>query len=126
MTPFEKMDAVCRYLNTPGLFRYPTNDGQYILSLASMPNSPWFKSYHWDSFTSPTVLCQIAERIGGFDDIHNCYYDREDWENNHYYAKLTIGNETRKYEACPYYSTGTIGSINYINFRDTSHMLLLK
>lgn len=126
MTPFEKMDAVCRYLNTPGLFRYLTNDGHILLDLASMPNSPWFKSYRWDSFTSPAVLCMIAEHIGGFDDIHNCYYDREDWANNHYYAKLTIGSETRKYEACPYSSTGIIGSINYIDFRNTSRMLLLK
>lgn len=126
MTPFEKMDAVCRYLKTPGVFRYLTNNGSTILNLAAMPNIPWFKSYRWDSFTSPTMLCKIAERIGGFDDIHNCYYDTEDWKNNHAKVKLTIGNETRIYGVCPPTSTGSVNNINYIDFSNTSRMLLLK
>ena len=124
MTPFEKMDAINEYLNTPGLFKYLTQSNGENVILTSMPNDPFFVTYRWDSYTSPAMLCEFAERIGGFDDIHNCYGDYDigssEWSNTHYLARLTIGNDVRYYEACPPSSTGDVGEIKYIDFSDTS------
>ena len=69
MTPFEKMDAVSDYLTEPGRFKYVTVHGNYLVSLAAEPNTPFFVSYRWDSCTSPAALCDFAKLIGGFDDI---------------------------------------------------------
>lgn len=122
MTSFEKMDAVCKYLNQPGLFKYETVHGNYLVLLASEPNSPYFVSYRWDSYTSPAVLCKFAELIGGFDDIHNCYGDYQfgsyDWQIWHYKVKLTIGNTTKYYQACPFVETGEVGEIQKIDLTD--------
>ncbi|MGO5542286.1 hypothetical protein ACTQWG_07255 [Blautia sp. HCP3S3_H10_1] len=126
MTPFEKMDAVCEYLTKPGLFKYVTVHGEYLVSLASEPNSPYFISYRWDSCTSPAALCQFAELIGGFDDIHNCYGDypigSDDWRSWHYIAKVRIGNETRNYAVCPLSPTGEVGEIQKIDLTDLGRM----
>ena len=59
----------------PGRFKYVTVHGNYLVSLAAEPNTPFFVSYRWDSCTSPAALCDFAKLIGGFDDIHNCYGD---------------------------------------------------
>lgn len=124
MTPFEKMEAINEYLNTPGLFKYLTRSNGENVRLASMPNTPFFVTYRWDSYTSPAILCEFAERIGGFDDIHDCYGDYDigssEWSNTHYLARLTIGNDVRYYEACPPSYTGDVGEIKYIDFSDTS------
>ncbi len=42
MTPFEKMDAVSDYLTEPGRFKYVTVHGNYLVSLAAEPNTPFF------------------------------------------------------------------------------------
>ena len=56
MTPFEKMDAVSDYLTEPGRFKYVTVHGNYLVSLAAEPNTPFFVSYRWDSCTSPAAF----------------------------------------------------------------------
>lgn len=126
MDPFEKMQAVCNYLLTPGLFKYLTNSHGELVALAATPNAPFFKSFRWDSAISPSILCEIAEAIGGFDDIHNCFLDYPpgsmNWYYTHYFVKLTIGDRTEKYQACPARTTGDVGDIEYIDFSDTSKM----
>ena len=114
MTPFEKMDAICQYLNKK--FNYLLNNGKKILNLAANPNGPYWTTYHWDSMISPSALCDFAKLIGGFDDIHNCYYDTGDWSNMHYKARLTIGNETRYFSACPLTPTGYVSEVKKIDF----------
>ena len=126
MTPFEKMDAVSDYLTEPGRFKYVTVHGNYLVSLAAEPNTPFFVSYRWDSCTSPAALCEFAKLIGGFDDIHNCYGDyqrgTEEWSRWHYVAKLTIGSETRNYAVCPMSPTGEVGETQMIDLTDLSNM----
>ena len=69
------------------------------------------------------MLCVFAERIGGFDKIHNCYGDyavgSSEWSYTHYYAKLTIGSEDRLYAVCPLSFTGEIGEVKKIDFSNT-------
>lgn len=113
-------------LSQPGRFKYVTVHGNYLVSLAAEPNTPFFVSYRWDSCTSPAALCDFAKLIGGFDDIHNCYGDyqrgTEEWSRWHYVAKLTIGSETRNYAVCPMSPTGEVGETQMINLTDLSNM----
>ncbi len=128
MTSFEKMSAVCNYLLNDLGFRYLTNDGASsakLLTLATQPNSPYFVSYRWDSYTSPAVLCEFADLIGGFDDIHNCYNDyprgSAQWSSMHYLCRVTIGSDVRYYQACPFADSGVV-SYSLIDFSNTSAM----
>ena len=96
-----------------GLFQRPSYRGEGILATV-------VKSWRFDSLTTPTILCSIAKEIGGFDKISNLYYDGS-W-NEHWYARVTIGNQSKDYTFCPDVSTGDIGEIQKINFLDTSKM----
>ena len=121
MDPFQKMQAVCSYLLKH--FRYSVvMDGSYV-TLAQYA-VPYWVSYRWNSYTSPTVLCAFAQKIGGFSDIHNCYGDYKvgttDWQITHYYCKVTRNGETRYYEACPSSDTGEISSYSTIDFTELS------
>lgn len=124
MTPPEKMWKICAGLL--GEFRYPLNDGTYLVFLAADPNGPFFLTNRWDSATSPSVLCKIAERVGGFTDIHNCYgdyaYGTPEWQNSHYYCKCVYQGEDYYFEACPLSPTGQIdrANIKWIDFNKTS------
>ena len=126
MTPFEKMDAISAYLREPGRFKYLTRYNDHVVSLAADPNEPFFVTYRWDSSTSPAILGEFAELVGGFDDIHYCFGDypvgSPSWSIWHYVVKLTIGNETRNYAVCPMGSTGNVEEIKMIDFSDLSNM----
>ena len=126
MTPFEKMDAISAYLREPGRFKYLTRYNDHTVSLAADPNAPFFVTYRWDSSTSPAILGEFAELVGGFDDIHYCFGDypvgSPSWSIWHYVVKLTIGNETRNYAVCPMASTGNVEEIKMIDFSDLSNM----
>ena len=118
MTNFQKVDRLGQVFRD-GVFKYLPNDsGRYLLTLAG-ESGPYFVTYRWDSAISPAVLCKIAERVGGFDDIHNCYgdypYGSADWANNHYYVRLRKGSEEFYVYGCPPTSSGTIDKINYLN-----------
>ena len=86
----------------------------------------FFVTYRWDSSTSPAILGEFAELVGGFDDIHYCFGDypagSPSWSIWHYVVKLTIGNETQNYAVCPMGSTGDIEEIKMIDFSDLSNM----
>ena len=126
MTPFEKMDAISAYLKEPGRFKYLTRYNDDVVSLAADPIQPFFVTYRWDSSTSPAILGEFAELVGGFDDIHYCFNDypvgSPSWSIWHYVVKLTIGNETQNYAVCPMGSTGDIEEIKMIDFSDLSNM----
>lgn len=126
MTPFEKMDAISAYLREPDRFKYLTRYNDHTVSLAADPNEPFFVTYRWNSSTSPAVLGEFAELVGGFDDIHYCFGDypvgSPSWSIWHYVVKLTIGNETRNYAVCPMGSTGNVEEIKMIDFSDLSNM----
>lgn len=121
MDPFEKMDAISNYLLDE--FKYLKNDGTNLISLVSEENLPYFIKKEWDSYVSPAVLCQIAAKIGGFDEIYNCYYGN-DW-GLHYYARLTIGDETRYFQACPYTDTNLITNVTKINWLKSNKLIKL-
>lgn len=131
MDSFEKMDAICEYLVEDSGFVYITNvkvDGDaMVVSLASVPNSPYFRSYRWDSYTSPFALCDFAELIGGFGEIHCMYYDyaqgTPEWNRWHSYAELTIGSRTERYSVCPYTPSGELSEIPTIDFSNTSSLI---
>lgn len=123
MDSFQKMSAVASYLKYTLKFKYlDTKDGSYI-TLAKR-NVPYFVRYQWDSYTSPSVLCKFAEKIGGFDSITNMYgeYARgtTDWQKWHYYCKVTKGSTTKYYEACPDSTTSVITSYDMIDPTDTA------
>ena len=125
MSPFEKMDAIETYLKTPGLFKYSTVYEGKVIQLAANVDAPFWVEHRWDSASSPQALCEFANLIGGFDEIHNCYWDHyigtEEWQRWHAYAKLTIGQEVRYYVVCPSFSTGIIDKIDMIDFSDVSN-----
>ena len=130
MTPFEKMDAVCDYLISDDLFHYVTQSNDENVTLAAIPNGPCFRAYRWDSYVSPYMLCVFAERIGGFDEIHNCYGDytigSAGWISTHYYAKLTIGDDVRRFAVCPPSFTGDIGEVKKIDLSNTAALRLAE
>ena len=108
MTSLEKMKAVCDYLKERSPFRYLTISDGWHVDLAAEPNAPYFIAYRWDSFISPAQLCLFAELIGGFDDIHNCYNDGENWQNMHSYVRVRVGETERYYSVCPSTDTGIV------------------
>ena len=123
MNPKEKMDAVLKHLWTLN-FRYPHNANGVALSLAAEPDGPFFKTMRWDSYVSPAALAQIAERIGGFDEVHNCYgdytYGTFEWQLWHYTTYVIYKGERYDYQCCPAASTGDVGEIQMIDFSNTS------
>lgn len=118
MDSFQKMEAVSNYLLSD--FKYLKNDGNsHLIKSITDAGLPYFVTKEWDSCTSPDALYKIAEKIGGFDKIHNCYNDysrrSSEWQSNHYYVEVTIGNETRRYKACPGAHTNVITNITKVN-----------
>ena len=127
MSPFEKMSAVCGYLIEPGRFTYITNVDGNRVELIAEPNNPFFRSYRWNSYTSPAALTSFAELIGGFDKINNMYDDypsgSSEWNTWHSFVELTVDGETRRYSVCPLTGSGEVGEITMVNFSDTSTLI---
>ena len=119
MNPKEKLDAVAEYL-TDGRFTYRTNDGLERLHLAGSPDYPYFLNNRWDSMTSPNVMCDIANEIGGFEEVHSMFNDyeeaTEEWYDWHHYMYVVYEGEKYYYTVCPLTETG------YIN-RSDIHIL---
>lgn len=124
MTSKEKLEAVIGYIEDCN-FRYLTNrNGTTVIRLARQPNDPWFISYRWDSMTSPAVLAKIAERIGGFEKVVNCYTsDEHDW-SYHHMACVTYEGKEYYYTVCPFADSGMVSEEEQkkIDFSDTSFM----
>ena len=122
MTPLEKMEAVSAWLSR-GDFRYLTNKDERLLTLASQPNGPWFLSKRWDSCTSPAMLAVIAERIGGFEEIHNCFGDYPrgtyEWAIYHHQTYVIYQGEKHYFSVCPLSSSGEV-EYQTIDFSNTA------
>ncbi|MCD8015691.1 MAG: Ig-like domain-containing protein [Lachnospiraceae bacterium] len=130
MDSFEKMESVCSYLRSSASgFTYLSNDDGISVSLAAEYKGPYFETKQWDSYISPAILARIAERIGGFTYIHNCYSDytkgSEAWQTTHYLLKYGVDGDIREISVCPAVATGEIGTLTYINFGSTSQMVRL-
>ena len=129
MNSLEKLQAVANGLWDE--FDYPYNDENGYVLLASKYGT-YFDTYRWDSYTSPAALCTIAERIGGFEDIHNCYGDyyigSPEWYNWHYYCRVTFEGEDYYVQACPFSDSGTIdrSEIEMLDFANPSKLILLS
>lgn len=124
MNPKEKMDAVSAYLvSGEAGFRYVTNANGRLVDLVMQPNTPSFETKRWDSYLSPAALCNFAERIGGFEEIHNCYYDSGSWSTMHSYARVTYAGQQYYYSVCPYTESSNIGSFEMVNFSNSSHLI---
>jgi hypothetical protein len=122
-TPVERMDAVVRWIIDREGFRYPANINGRRVFLAR-ECGPCFKTKVWDSYLSPEKLCLIAKRIGGFEQVHNCYGDYEigtaRWQEMHSKCRVTYRGTDYYYRVCPAVSTGGIGAISYVNLSDAS------
>lgn len=122
--PVEKLSAVCDGLRAE--FHYPLNDGEYLIHLVTRPDEPFFVTKTWDSYVSPTTITYIANRMGVFEDVHNCFFDYEKGTEAyyawHYYCRVTYQGEDYYLEACPSSSTGEMSwsSIKKLNFNNTS------
>lgn len=127
MNPKQKMDAIEAYLASEEAgFRYVTVQGDYLVSLAAQPNAPCFVSKRWDSATSPAMLERFANRIGGFEKVHNCYgdYPRGTWEWSYYHHQIYViyNGETTYYTVCPTSDTGDVGIVQKIDFSNVSKL----
>lgn len=120
---FDKMSTLCWYLLDNFTYLDTTNNGEELITLAKR-NTPFFKSLRWDSYISPAILCMFAEKIGGFDDIHDCYGDyargTEMWQRYHFLCRVTIGDNVRYYNACPLVGTSEITSYSMVDYADTA------
>ena len=130
MTPPEKMSAICKGILRDFTYMTTFEGEDGYASLVTDPDSPFWVTKRWDSYTSPAMLCEIAETIGGFTDIKNHYGDypvgSPDWSANHYYASMKYNGEEYWHEACPMSYTNEISrdDVKMVDFTDTSSMQL--
>lgn len=129
---YEKLKAVADYLldeNGCG-FKYLTGASGRLYNYAQEANGPFFLAHRWDSWISPTIMCELATKIGGFKDVHNCYGDYPrgsgGWMSNHYYCRVTYTNasgqpEERYVHACPSVETSEV-SLGAIDLTNTSRL----
>lgn len=91
--------------------------------IASQTNGPWFLSKRWDSCTSPAMLAVIAERIGGFEEIHNCFGDDPrgtyEWAIYHHQTYVIYQGEKHYFSVCPLSSSGEV-EYQTIDFSNTA------
>ena len=132
MNSFQKMDAVVNYLNTKCDFKYLTFDPDkytYVWQ-ASEPNLPFFKTERWDSLVSPTKLKLIADRLGGFTEVKNLYYEydrgTDEWYALHATIDCAVGSEHRRYTVCPYSETGVVDTAKKIDFKNSNSFYKLQ
>jgi len=105
--PKEKMGSVVRYLRSDFRWDYVAHreDGSTRHTLSRYRGLPYFVAHRCNSYTSPSFLCWFAEEIGGFEDVHNCYWDyvpgTKEWDRWHYYCRVTYQGVEYFYECCP-------------------------
>ncbi|MBR2836557.1 MAG: hypothetical protein IKE43_12720 [Coriobacteriales bacterium] len=129
MTSLEKMQEICDYLDNKSGFSYHTCHDDKTVYLAGMPNQPFFITKRWDSSVSPYVLSLIAQRIGGFEDVHDCYddYDRtkEEWATTHYLCRVTYEGSDYYFSSCPAMSSGEVGEVVPLDLNNTGSLYLI-
>ena len=108
MTPPQKMAAISNHLLRTYRYWTMTNqsefDGTYAF-FAAVPNAPFYVTHRWNSFISPMALEYLANRIGGFESVHNCYWvypeGSPEWEVSHALVECVYQGEDYFYMACP-------------------------
>lgn len=110
MTPVEKMDAICKYLKEAFVYSpvVPYKDGYMYINVLSGTVPP-FERFYWDSAESPTMLKEIAGRLG-FENIVRLTGEEHAWITADY------DGETYQYGVCPPTFTGIVEEITYIDF----------
>ncbi|MDM8271938.1 InlB B-repeat-containing protein [Thermophilibacter provencensis] len=108
MTPPQKMAAINGYLLDNYQYWTMTNQSEFSGSyafFATTPNTPFYVTHRWNSYISPMALEYLANRIGGFESVHNCYGDyypgSTEWQMNHAFVECVYQGETYRYMACP-------------------------
>lgn len=129
MDPFEKMEKISAALLDE--FKYLKNGPDRRLARYIQDEGvPYFILKEWDSYVSPNKLCKFAERVGGFDDIHDCYPDypigSAEWQETHFLCRLTIGNTVRYVQACPFAETNYLDHFEQYDFGNTAQMRQLS
>ena len=126
MNPVQKMEAICAGILKE--FKYLPVDkasGDRI-NVLSQPYTPFFVSKMWDSYESPAVLEQVANRIGGLTNVHNCYYDYDygtaGWSRTHFNVTAEYQGKTYTFMACPLSSTNEVDltTLPMIDFANVS------
>ena len=128
MSPVEKMDKVADYLLDTNKYTTCFEDkdgGGYAYLLTE--EGPWFVCHQLNSYSSPALLCQFAEKIGGFESIHNCYgdypYGTSEWYQWHYTCKVTYQGEEYDFRACPFWGNLVDrDTIEYVSFAPGSEI----
>lgn len=135
MNPDEKMNAFCSYIYQN--YRYytmiTTSNGSRYARLLGEWGSPWWVSKQLNSYVSPALLCVVAERIGGFTNIHNYYGDYQtgtpEWQTWHYWISADYNGKKYYYQACPSTDTAvkyTPDIVPIVNFEEGSPALGAK
>lgn len=106
MNSLEKLNAI-----QFGFKYHTTRNGKYVY-LAKEQNTPFYVTGRASSATSPAAICEVANYIGGFDEVHNCYYDyamgTSEWSSWHAYAWVVFEGQKYYFMACPSSSTGEV------------------
>lgn len=72
------------------------------------------------------MLAVFANRIGGFEEVHNCYGDYArgtfEWIEYHHKIYVVYNGVKTYYTVCPLTPTGDVGEVEMINFADTSKL----
>lgn len=118
MTSMQKMAAISDGLYNE--FKYlPVSKEERLLRLLTYDGF-YFDTYRWDSYISPAILTEIANRIGGFTTVENMYgkypYGSDEWWQLHSTVHLIDpSGEERYYSACPLTDTGVVDPIPTID-----------
>ena len=130
MDSFEKMDAIQSYLlpkmkylkgfkSASGAYNGPCKLLEEYLGFCN----PWWTSFIGDSYTTPDILARIATRVGGFTDVHNCYYDypqgTDGWYSFHDKCRCTGADGDGKTQTV-YYSICPSSTSNLVDAEDAS------
>lgn len=114
MNSNEKLAAIAKGLNKDfSYLTYSYIGGMERRVAYTTDVGAYFQNYHWDSLVSPTVLCKIAQRLGGFEKIENLYYG-DSW-SAHDLCRVTYEGTTYTYSACPSLSTGEVAIDDIFN-----------
>ncbi len=126
MSPVDKMRALSTTFAghaLGGYFKYYDTMNGKVIRLARNSGAPYFIRRTTDSFESPAFMCKFASRIGGLENIHNCYYDypagTDGWSKTHYLMTCTYQGKKYSFSACPMLGSNVHTSIDMINFYNT-------
>lgn len=127
MDRFEKMEALGKAMKYKEFQYFHTNETDYIF-YAAEAMEPYWVNKRIDSALAPRIMCKLAEKIGGFDKIHNCFKDYPPndpkWAYYHAKCKVTKGSRTEYYSGCPL--KGAYETFEMFDFSDMDRLYPVK